>query len=171
MTRTASDARDGGLREPLGHVGKRRVAAHHLGEQRPGPWDIAGALVEVGQGGIDRREVGFPPDVLIALVTRCWERVRLLADEDQVAPCIRTWWAGVHHRASVVVEIDTAAGVVAASDAFFYFENVEQDIPLGIGESIEEALRAYARVRKVAARIVPLYDPRVIKHYPGGVIA
>lgn len=105
------------------------------------------------------------------LVLDAWERVRLLEDEDEVVPGVRTWWAGTHHRASVAIEIDTAAGVVVASDAFFYRENVLDNRPLGIGESIEEALTCYARVRRTADVVLPLNDPRLLDEYAGGVVA
>jgi hypothetical protein len=118
----------------------------------------------------DRRWSTFSREDLVHLVTEGWQRVRLLEDEDQVVPGLRTWWAGAHHRASIVVEADTAEGPVSISDAFFYYENVEENRPLGIGESLEEGLAVYDRVRRTARHIVPLYDPKVFERYPGGVI-
>lgn len=119
----------------------------------------------------DNRWLSIPRDVLVHLVTDAWDRVRLLADEDEVAPGLRTWWSGTHHRASMVVEVDTADGVVAISDSFFYYENVEDGRPLGISENMYEGLRTYERVRRTARHIVPLYDPKVFDRYPGGVIS
>ena len=118
----------------------------------------------------DARWNCIPPDVLVHMVTDAWDRVRLLEDEDEIAPGLRTWWAGAHHRATLAVEIDTAAGTVVVSDAFFYYENVEQNRLLGINENMYEALTAYERARKADHR-VPLYDPKVFDRYPGGVIA
>lgn len=118
----------------------------------------------------DRRWSTFSREHLVHLVTDGWQQVRLLEDEDEIAPGLRTWWAGVHHRASIVVEVDTAVGPVAISDTFFYYENVEDDRPLGIGESLEEALVVYHRVRRTARHTVPLYDPKVFERYPRGVI-
>src|SRR5690606_13605529 len=89
----------------------------------------------------DNRATSLPDDVLVHLVTDAWPRVRLLADEDEIAPGLRTWWCGTHHRASVVVEADTSQGTVAISDAFFYLENLERDHPIGINENMYEALR------------------------------
>jgi hypothetical protein len=118
----------------------------------------------------DNRWTSIAPDVLTYLVVDAWDRVRLLDDEDQILPGLRTWWAGNHHRASVAVEIDSNAGVVVASDAFFYYENVEEGRPLGISENMYEGLAAYERTRAVADHIVPLYDPSVFDRYPDGVI-
>jgi hypothetical protein len=119
----------------------------------------------------DNRWTSFSPEVLVHLVTDAWDRVRLLDDEDELAPGLRTWWAGTHHRASLAVEIDSTAGTVVASDAFFYYENVEDDRLLGINENMYEGLACYERTRRVADHIVPLYDPKVCGRYPGGVVA
>ena len=115
----------------------------------------------------------FPPETLVHLVTDWWDRVVLLEDEDEVAPGLRTWFCGVHHRSTLVVEVDTPSGVVAASDAFFVYENIEGPDwhPLGLNESFEETFRTNKRVLATARHIVPLYDPRVFERYPNGVIA
>jgi hypothetical protein len=112
----------------------------------------------------------IPRNVLIHMVTDAWDRVRLLEDDDEIAPGLRTWWAGGHHRATLAVEVDTAVGTVVISDVFFYYENVEESRVLGINENMYEALTAYERARTAAHR-VPLYDPKVFERYAGGVIA
>lgn len=119
----------------------------------------------------DNRWTSIARDELVYLVTDAWDRVRLLEDEDEVVPGIRTWWSGVHHRASMVVEVDSRDGVVAVSDSFFYYENVEEGRLLGINENMYEALRCNERVLGSAKHIVPLYDPKVFQRYPGGVIS
>ena len=119
----------------------------------------------------DSRWRKFPEETLIDLVTASWDRVVLLDDEDKVAPGIRTWWCGVHHRESMVVEVDTVHGVVAISDAFFTFANVERDHPIGLCESLEEAASCYARVRRFAKHLVPIHDPTVFDRYSDGIVA
>lgn len=119
----------------------------------------------------DNRWTSLSREVLVHLVTDGWDRVRLLEDTDEIVPGLRTWWAGTHHRASVAVEVDSTAGTVVASDAFFYFENVEDNRLLGINENMYEAIACYERTRRVADHIVPLYDPRVFDRYPDGVVA
>lgn len=119
----------------------------------------------------DNRATSIPDDVLVHLVTDAWPRVRLLSDEDELAPGLRTWSSGVHHRASVVVEADTEAGVAAISDSFFVLENVEQDHPIGINENMYEALATHRRVRETADLIVPLYDEKNLTRFPEGVVA
>ncbi len=119
----------------------------------------------------DRRWRSFSRSLLSTLMVEAWDRVRLLSDEDEIAPGLRTWWAGAHHRASIVIDIDTAVGTVSVSDAFFYYENVESARPIGLLESMEEAETAYRRVRAVSAHLLPLHDPKVFERYPGGVVA
>lgn len=119
----------------------------------------------------DNRATSIPDDILVELVTTAWPRVRLLKDEDEVAPGLRTWWAGGHHRASMVVEADTADGVVAMSDAYFHLRNVTENIPLGINENMYEVLDCYDRVRKTADIVLPLYDPQNFERHPGGRVA
>jgi hypothetical protein len=119
----------------------------------------------------DVRWRSFDRETLIDLVTDSWDRVRLLEDEDEIRPGLRTWQSGTHHRESIVIEIDTPAGVVAVSDSYFYRENVEQMQPIGLCEDMYEALRCYERVRSTADHLVPIHDPKVFDLYPGGTIS
>lgn len=119
----------------------------------------------------DDRATSIPDDVLIHLVTEAWPRVRLLDGEEALAPGLRTWPSGVHHRASMVVEVDTPTGTAAISDSYFYLENVTENHPIGISENMYEALDSYARVRRDADYIVPLYDPKNFDRFPEGRIA
>jgi hypothetical protein len=119
----------------------------------------------------DNRALCIPKDVLIGLITDAWDRVRLLDDEEELAPGLSVFWTGVHHRNSVAVKALTAKGAVIASDAFFRYENVERMHPIGINESMEEALVAYSRIKRDANILIPLYDPRVFERHPGGHVA
>lgn len=118
----------------------------------------------------DNRATSIPDELLVHLVTTAWDRVHLLDDEEQIAPGLRTWWSGGHHRASMVVEVDTSAGTVAISDTYFYLDNVTRNIPIGISENIYEALACYRRVRESGAIVLPLYDPKNSERFPGGSI-
>jgi len=119
----------------------------------------------------DDRDTCLPPEVLAYLVGPAWPRVHLLEDEDEICDGIRTWWAGTHHRASVVVEVDTPAGVAAISDAYFYIDNVEQRHPIGINENMYEALACYDRVARTATFVLPIYDPKNLERFADGVIS
>jgi hypothetical protein len=67
--------------------------------------------------------------------------------------------------------VDTTRGTVVVTDSAFKYGNVEEMIPLGIMESMEECFATYARLRREAAIVVPIYDPEVVERYPGGIIA
>lgn len=119
----------------------------------------------------DDRWTSIPEPVLVELVTSAWPRVLLLEDEHEIAPGLRAWWSGGHHRASVVVEVETDRGTVAVSDTFFHRRNVFDPHPIGIAENIYECLACYRRVRESAQIVVPLYDPANFECFPDGVIA
>ena len=116
------------------------------------------------------RPLCIPNEVLKHLLFDAWDRVRLLDDEEEIFPGVHSWWAGTHHRSSVVYSINTAAGSVMAGDCAFKYENLEGH-PLGIAESIIEGQKTYSRIRKEAAIFLPIYDPAIQTRYPGGRIA
>jgi glyoxylase-like metal-dependent hydrolase (beta-lactamase superfamily II) len=118
------------------------------------------------------RRLRIPDDVLQYLCVTAPDKVRLLPDEEtEVVPGIRTFWAGVHHRSSMAVCIDTPKGTVVASDAFFNYENIEQDTPLGIAESLEECDRSYAKIRSAGKFLLPLYGRDILQRHPEGRFA
>jgi len=117
------------------------------------------------------RSLCIPDDTLKSLVTDVWPRVRLLEDEDEVVPGVRTFFSGVHHRSSMAVCIETAKGNAVYSDSFFKFRNVEDNIPIGYIENLEEAYSTYERIRKESNLLIPAFDPEIFERYPGGVVA
>jgi hypothetical protein len=119
----------------------------------------------------DDRWYCISKDVLRYMTIDAWDKVRLLEDEDEVVPGIRTWFAGSHHRASLAVEVDSTAGTVVMTDAFFHYRNLDENHPIGVCENMYEALEAHARTRRVADIPVPLYDPLVLERHPDGVVA
>jgi glyoxylase-like metal-dependent hydrolase (beta-lactamase superfamily II) len=117
------------------------------------------------------RQLFIDDEQLKWLVTTGWDQIRLLQDEDEIAPGVRSWFAGSHHRSSMAIEIETAKGLVIFSDAFFRYENLEKNIPIGVCECLEEALRTHDRVRRHASIVLPFIDPEIWVRYPDGVVA
>lgn len=119
------------------------------------------------------RELRIPENSLRYLELEAPDKLRLLDDEDEILPGLRAFWAGVHHRSSMAYVIETSKGTVIASDCFFKYGNVEHEPiqPLGIMESMEECFHTYARLKREAEILLPLYDPEVLARYPGGKIA
>lgn len=66
--------------------------------------------------------------------------------------------------------VPTAAGRVALTDAIFHYQNFEKSIPLGLSESVEEHHRLYARLRREADIVLPLYDQQIVERHPSLVI-
>jgi hypothetical protein len=97
--------------------------------------------------------------------------VRLLADEEEIEPGLSVFWAGVHHRSSLAVSIDTNRGRVIISDCFFKYGNIESGRYLGVMENMMEADATWARIRKEADLFASIYDPEVFTRHPGGVLA
>jgi len=116
------------------------------------------------------REIFLPDDLLSYLLFEARDRLRLVAEEE-IVPGLRVWESKVHHRSSLAVCFDTAAGSVVATDSAFAYRNVEDNVYLGIGESYPEAMATYARLRAEADVLIPLYEPEVLERHPGGKIA
>lgn len=99
------------------------------------------------------------------------ENLVLMDDVHELLPGLTCRWVGVHHRSSMLVEVQTARGLAMMSDCAFHFANVEENRPLGIAESIIEAHAAYADIRRRADIFLPLYEPQIHDRYPGGKIS
>jgi glyoxylase-like metal-dependent hydrolase (beta-lactamase superfamily II) len=98
------------------------------------------------------------------------ERVVFHDGDAVIAPGIESFLIGGHTRGLQSVRVATArGGVVLASDASHYYENVEQGLIFSIVDSAGEVLEGYRRLRELAARpelIVPGHDPSVMLRYP-----
>lgn len=116
------------------------------------------------------REIFLPDDMLAYMLFEARDRLRLVTEEE-IVPGLRVWEAGVHHRSSLAVCFDTAAGSVVATDAAFAYRNVEENVYLGVGQSYAESMATYARLRAEADVLVPLFEPEVLERHPGGRIA
>jgi hypothetical protein len=116
------------------------------------------------------RHIFVPDDVLSFLLFEARDRI-LLIDDGEVVPGLSLWPALVHHRSSLAVCFETARGSVVATDAAFSYRNVEENIHLGIGESYPEAMATYARLRREADILLPLYEPAVLDRHPDGHVA
>lgn len=114
------------------------------------------------------RDLCIPDPVLKHMLFEAQDRLRLIEDEEEICPGIRAWWAGGHHRSSMVYSVDTDAGVVMISDCAMKYENLA-GTPLGIAESLLEGATAYKRIKREATIFLPLYDPEVLVRYPNGI--
>ena len=116
------------------------------------------------------RHLRIPPEVNNYLQNEGWEKLHLLADEEEIFDGLRVFWAGVHHRSSLAVCVDTAKGPVILTDSFFKYGNIEQGHYLGVMESMMEADATWARIRRESKIAASIYDPEFFARHPGGVI-
>ncbi len=117
------------------------------------------------------RHLRIPPEVNHYLQNEGWEKVHLLADEEEIFEGLSVFWAGVHHRSSLAVRINTSQGTVVITDSFFKYGNIEEGHYLGVMESMMEADNTWARIRREGKICASIYDPEVFHRHPGGVIA
>lgn len=117
------------------------------------------------------RHLRIPREVNDYLQNEGWKKLRLLGDEEEVVPGIRVFWAGVHHRSSMAVCIETEKGTVLITDCFFKYGNLEKGLYLGVMESMMEADATWARIRREASIAASIYDPEVFRRHPCGKLA
>jgi glyoxylase-like metal-dependent hydrolase (beta-lactamase superfamily II) len=117
------------------------------------------------------RHLRIPSEVNHYLQNEGWENLHLLAEEEDIFEGLRVFWAGVHHRSSLAVCIESSKGTVIITDSFFKYGNVEQGRYLGVMESMMEADATWGRIRREAKIVASIYDPEVFTRNPGGVLA
>lgn len=117
------------------------------------------------------RDIAMPYQSRIWLAGEASDRITLLKDADVICPGIRCFRTGGHHMSSMAICVSTEKGLVILGDCFFTYDNLEKNIPIGWHENLQEIYSAYARIRAEADIAVPLYDPKVLERFPGGVIA
>lgn len=114
----------------------------------------------------------IPRSVLTWLVTDGWGQVHLAEDEEEILPGIRVFWIGGHTTSAQAVCVDTAKGsVIMPGDTIFKYENIEQNIPIGMLESYEETMLAMERIRGEAAIVLPGHEINIPERHPEGKIA
>lgn len=117
----------------------------------------------------DRPDSTIPADLLTWLTGPGRSQLRL-AEDTEIAPGVRAWWTGGHHRASMCVDVTTADGTIALSDVYFHERNFVDDHPIGMSENIYEVLDAYRRIRRPGTVAVPLFDPATSTRFPDGLV-
>jgi len=110
--------------------------------------------------------VGFPREPLQWLEGQ-GNRLVLIADGHEIAPGITMHWTGGHSPGHMVVRIPTVLGpVIVVGDAFYLYEHIEQDIPLGYRTSLAEVIAGYRWLREQNALLLPAHDYEVFERFP-----
>ena len=96
-------------------------------------------------------------------------RVRRLEGGEEIADGVHALHLGGHSPGQMALAIfGTRDGVVLASDAVHFYEELERDRPFGVMADLAEMYEAYDDLREVAGggHIVPGHDPAVMERYP-----
>ncbi len=111
-------------------------------------------------------EIGFPRGPLNWLAEQR-ARLNLVDDGQEIAPGITMHWTGGHSPGHMVVRVPTAQGsVIVVGDAFYLYEHIEHDIPLGYRTSLPEVLEGYRWLRRQNAILLPAHDYDLFKRHP-----
>jgi glyoxylase-like metal-dependent hydrolase (beta-lactamase superfamily II) len=95
------------------------------------------------------------------------DRLRLINDGFDIAPGIQMFWTGGHSPGHMVVKIPTSQGAaIVVGDAFYLYEHLEQDIPVGYRTSLPELIDGYRWLRKQGAILLPAHDYRIFAQHP-----
>lgn len=116
------------------------------------------------------KENNFPNYILKSLVTDWWERIHFLEEVDYVNDDIKVIRTGGHHFSSLLVIVNTQKGRYGFTDSFFTYRNIEENIPIGGGVSLEEALKSIVIAKKECDVIIPMLDESLQDRYTGGII-
>jgi hypothetical protein len=97
----------------------------------------------------------------------------ILADDEapDILPGIGAFYIGGHTLCSQAFTVQTKQGVaVFPGDTVFYYENLEQNHPVGLAVDIVQCYQAMARIRQLGGILVPPHDPVLLQRYPDGVV-
>jgi glyoxylase-like metal-dependent hydrolase (beta-lactamase superfamily II) len=113
----------------------------------------------------------FTADHICQMIQRVYSGRVIFHDGDaEIAPGITVHKIGGHSRGLQSVRVATASGpLVLASDAAHYYENFEHGRPFPIVADMEDVLKGYATLKRLAGdvrRVVPGHDPLVCTYYP-----
>jgi glyoxylase-like metal-dependent hydrolase (beta-lactamase superfamily II) len=113
----------------------------------------------------------FTADHVCGLVKKVYAgRVTFHDGDGAIAPGVTVHHVPGHSKGLQCVRVLTATGwVVLAADSTHLYENFEQRKPFPIVVDVEETLRSYDRLERLATsrrHIVPGHDPLVLRRYP-----
>lgn len=116
------------------------------------------------------KEINFPNYILRSLVTDWWERIHFLDEVQYLNDDIKIIRTGGHHLSSLLVIVNTQEGKYGFTDSFFTYRNLEENIPIGVGVSLEESIKAMNIARKECDFIIPMLDESLLVRYKNGII-
>lgn len=113
----------------------------------------------------------IPDYILKYIMFDARDRVYLNDDEEEVLPNIKVFWLGGHSRCSQAVEVvANNTKVIFCGDVVGTYKNINEGIPIGLIQSLEETFLAMDRIKKSGGIIIPSHDPEILNRFPDGVI-
>lgn len=108
---------------------------------------------------------------IASLVGKLWKRVKLLDDEGELFPGIRTVITRGHTPAHQMIYVQLASGTaIITGDAAYSVEyNVKGQIPFGYYMNLEDVMEGLHRIAREGKHILPTHDASVHELYPEGV--
>ncbi|WP_449355176.1 N-acyl homoserine lactonase family protein [Virgibacillus natechei] len=118
--------------------------------------------------------VGFPREPLAYLAGEAYERLYLLNDIDaslgesfEIYSGISMHWVGGHSPGGMVVKVDTNQGsAIVVGDAFYLYEHIDKNIPMGYCTDYKEVLNGYRWLRDQNAILLPSHDYKIFEKHP-----
>jgi len=110
------------------------------------------------------RDIYFPREIRKFIFEEAWNSVVLVEDQ-QIVDGVSVKWTGSHHRSSMSILLETKNGILSITDSAFTSRNLDENIPIGIAESVLECHEAYRFLKKVSYRIIPAYDPENVRRF------
>ncbi len=97
-------------------------------------------------------------------------RVTRLIGGEEIAEDVHAVHLGGHSPGQMALAVfGTRPGVILASDAVHFYEELEQDRPFGVIANLVEMYEGYDTLRELAGdvgHIVPGHDPEVMERFP-----
>jgi glyoxylase-like metal-dependent hydrolase (beta-lactamase superfamily II) len=97
-------------------------------------------------------------------------RVRRLVGGEEIAPDVHAIHLGGHSPGQMALAVfGTKPGVILASDAVHFYDEIERERPFAVIADLAEMYEAYDTLRELAGgpgRLVPGHDPAVMERYP-----
>lgn len=110
---------------------------------------------------------GFPRGPLAYLAGEAFTRLTLVDEEAEICPGITMHWVGGHSPGGMVVKVRTEEGpAIIVGDAFYLYEHIEKNIPLGYCTDYREVLQGYRWLREQNAILLPAHDYRIFEKHP-----
>lgn len=94
------------------------------------------------------------------------DRLRLIDEPTEVAPGVWFETTGGHHPGSAAIRLPTSAGIVGILETAFLPRNVDDELPVGVAESVAECRRAIRRYKRICDTVVAIHDPENATRFP-----